>query len=68
MKKVFRPLDLQSVNIHRKEECLHYDSCLDEASLLLWPSFSCEGCPLYSPSNETPICYERAASPLAWEV
>ncbi|MDJ0762389.1 MAG: hypothetical protein QNJ97_05315 [Myxococcota bacterium] len=69
MKKIRRPLTLEAVTIHRKETCLHYESCLDQASALLWPSFSCEGCPNYvKAAGSEGMCYEKAASPLAWEV
>ncbi|MCP4677149.1 MAG: hypothetical protein GY854_16870 [Deltaproteobacteria bacterium] len=68
MKKICRPLNLEAVNTHRKESCLHYDGCLEEASALLWPSFSCEGCKLYMEKTAEPVCYDRAASPLAWEI
>ena len=68
MKKIFHPLKLDSVNAHRKEDCLHYDGCLEEASALLWPSFSCKGCPLYNPQDIKHIHQEGATSPLGWEV
>ena len=68
MKKICRPLSLDAVQDHRKERCLHYDGCLDEASALLWPSFSCEGCELYMEKVADSVCYERASSPLAWEL
>ena len=68
MKKVSRTLDLDSIPVHRREECLHYESCLDEASALLWPSFSCYGCALYCEKKLEPHSYERASSALAWEV
>ncbi|MCP4605924.1 MAG: hypothetical protein GY847_36330 [Proteobacteria bacterium] len=68
MKKITRPLNLESVTTHRREECVHYEGCLEEASALLWPSFSCDGCKLFMAKSGEPMCYERAASPLAWEV
>ena len=68
MKKIERPLDLRGVPAHRKEDCIHYEGCLDEASAMLWPSFSCKGCRLFLVRDKEPLRYERAASPLAWEV
>lgn len=68
MKKIMRTLNLESVKFHRRESCAHYESCLEEASALLWPSFSCEGCKLYTAKRARQICYERAASPLAWDI
>jgi hypothetical protein len=67
MKKIDRPLDLKRVNAHRKENCIHYASCLEEASAMLWPSFSCAGCKQYMTKGREINSYERAASPLAWE-
>jgi hypothetical protein len=68
MQKVDRPLTIESVNKHRREECLHYEACLEEASALLWPSFSCSGCRLFMEKRNRTIVYEQSASPLAWEI
>lgn len=68
MKKIMRPLDLDAIKRHRKEHCVHYEACLEEASALLWPSFSCEGCKLFSAKGTRPVCHSRAATPLAWEI
>lgn len=68
MHKIDRPLTLNAVVRHRREECTHYECCLEEASALLWPSFSCEGCRLFSQRTNQPLYCERASSPLAWEV
>jgi len=68
MKKINRPLNLESVMEHRRENCVHYEGCLDEASALLWQSFSCDGCQLFAERIAEPVYYEKAASPLAWEV
>ena len=67
MKKVNRPLEIRAVREHRREDCIHYEGCLEEASALLWPSFSCEGCKLFAPKKESEKQHERAASPLAWD-
>jgi len=67
MKRIERPLELQAIDIHRRENCIHYKGCLEEASALLWPSFSCKGCKLFFMKKAEPVSYERAASPLAWE-
>ena len=63
-----RPLDLSAVKCHRKENCVHYEACLDEASALLWPSFSCEGCRLFIAKTTKSVSHRRAATPLAWEI
>ncbi len=68
MKEVNRPLNLESVIEHRREHCIHYDGCLDEASALLWQSFSCDGCSLFCERIVEPVYYERAVSPLGWEI
>ena len=68
MRKVNEPLKLDSVLIHRREDCMHYDICLEEASALMWQSFSCKGCEHFSKKTFEPVSYERAVSPLAWEV
>ena len=68
MKKIDRTLELDAVRSHRREDCLHYSNCLDEASALLWPSFSCEECERYRQVEVEKLSYEKAASPLAWEV
>lgn len=69
MKRVSRPLDVVAVKKHRREECVHYKGCLEEASALLWPSFTCEGCQLFFPRPATDhASYERSASPLGWEI
>lgn len=69
MRKIDRPLTLESVKFHRKDNCIHYDGCLEEASALLWPSFSCQDCKLFMEKRNS-VVYgsERAASPIAWEV
>ncbi len=67
MKKIERPLDLNSIESHRREDCVHYRQCLEEASALLWPSFSCKDCKLFFLKKAEPVRYERAASPLAWD-
>ncbi|MBN2802125.1 MAG: hypothetical protein JXR91_03425 [Deltaproteobacteria bacterium] len=68
MQKLNHELQLKEINIHRKEECVHYDDCLTEASALLWPSFSCKGCESYHCHHTNILSYERASTPLAWEV
>lgn len=67
MKRIENPLDMNTVNLHRREECIHYASCLEEASAMLWPSFSCAGCKQYAEAEAPVPTYDRAASPLAWE-
>jgi len=67
MKRLEQPLEIARVCEHRHEECIHYNSCLEEASALLWPSFSCKSCPQYALGGTPVMSYERAASPLAWD-
>jgi hypothetical protein len=67
MKKINRLLDMKAVEEHRREDCLHYDGCLEEASALLWPSFSCCGCKLFEERIEPAPRFEQCASPLAWD-
>jgi L-rhamnose mutarotase len=69
MQKINHPLELDMIDEHRKEDCINYSCCLDEASTLLWASFSCKGCTNYCKSSASTIQrYERNATPLAWEV
>jgi hypothetical protein len=68
MKRLDQPLEIKAVQIHRREECIHYDRCLEEASALLWPSFSCAGCKLYFSRHAGPTRYERAACALGWDL
>ncbi len=68
MKKIEHPLDIKSVEEHRRENCVHYASCLEEASAMLWPSFSCSNCRQYTKTPARAVSsYERATSPLAWD-
>jgi hypothetical protein len=66
MKRMEQTLEITAVGEHRHEECIHYMACLEEASALLWPSFSCRDCPLFAFGGEPIVSYERSASPLAW--
>jgi len=68
MKKMENPLDMRNVSRHRKENCIHYASCLEEASAMLWPSFSCERCKHFAESERSSQDYNRSASPLGWEI
>jgi len=68
MKKISQPLDFHLVMDHRREDCVHYAGCLEEASAMLWQSFSCKNCKQYSVGSKSTHCYEKSASPLAWEV
>ena len=68
MRKINETLKLDAVRAHRREDCIHYEICLEEASALMWQSFSCKGCEHFSPKACKSVSYERAASPLAWEV
>jgi hypothetical protein len=71
MRKVNRPLEFESVCSHRREDCIRYAGCLSEASALLWQSFSCDECELYTPADMESLesrWHQKACSPLAWEV
>ncbi len=68
MRKINEPLKLDAVRIHRRENCLHYEICLEEASALMWQSFSCKGCEHFTAKACDSMTYERSMSPLAWEV
>ena len=69
MRRVDQPLKIENVRIHRREECVHYEVCLEEASALMWQSFSCKGCQFYAEKEGDALPrYERSTSPLAWEV
>jgi hypothetical protein len=67
MKRIEQPLEINRVEEHRREDCAHYMGCLEEASTLLWPSFSCLGCRFFACGGRPALSYERAASPLAWD-
>lgn len=69
MRKVNQPLKIENVRIHRREDCSYYDKCLEEASALMWQSFSCKDCQFYTKKEGgVLLSYERSVSPLAWEV
>ena len=70
MRKVNQPLKLDNIRVHRREDCSHYEICLEEASALMWQSFSCKGCRFYAAKKggSSVLSYERSASPLAWDV
>lgn len=67
MKKVNRLLDLRAVQCNRREDCQHYPACLEEASALLWPSFSCDGCKLFEERRDSSLRWGQSCSPLAWD-
>lgn len=69
MKRIDRSLHADAVQAHRREDCLHYQSCLSEASARLWPSFSCKGCELYHPeSKSSSRPFDHASSPQGWDI
>jgi len=68
MKKMDNPLNIRNAEKHRKENCIHYASCLEEASAMLWPSFSCVECKHFTKSEKRMPDYNRSASPLGWEI
>jgi hypothetical protein len=48
-------LDLDEVEMHRREDCKDYDECLDRASEGHWKSFSCFKCVRYCRDPEFKI-------------
>ena len=69
MKKIDHTLKIEMVRIHRREDCDHYEVCLEEASALMWQSFSCKGCRFFTERAARPVStYEKTVSPLGWEV
>jgi hypothetical protein len=69
MQKIPHTLKIEMVRIHRREDCNYYEVCLEEASVLMWQSFSCQGCRFFSQRlDPIPVSYEKSVSPLAWEV
>jgi len=68
MQKRDQTLKIEMVRIHRREDCSHYEVCLEEASALMWQSFSCKGCRFFTEQTARPVPYEKSVSPLAWEV
>ena len=67
MQRLKHELQIKEITEHRKDDCVHYDDCLSEASALLWTSFSCKDCKYYHAHEGSIISYERACTPLAWE-
>ncbi len=68
MQKIDHALKIEMVRIHRREDCDHYEVCLEEASALMWQSFSCKGCRFFQARQTRPASYEKSVSPLGWEV
>jgi hypothetical protein len=69
MQKIPHTLKIEMVRIHRREDCNYYEVCLQEASALMWQSFSCKECRFFSERTvPLPVNCEKSVSPLAWEV
>jgi len=51
MKRLKKPLEYADIDVHRHENCVAYKHCLAVAARSMWPSFSCEGCSLYTPMS-----------------
>lgn len=47
MLKLEKELELHEVEFHRREDCAHYEDCLDDTALKRWKSFSCFRCEKY---------------------
>jgi hypothetical protein len=47
MRQLKQELDISEVDIHRKEDCVNYDDCIDFASRKMYKSFSCMKCEKY---------------------
>lgn len=50
-----RELPLEVVDIHRRDDCIEYDRCLDLACAKGWRSFTCSHCLAYVSSNGADI-------------
>jgi hypothetical protein len=46
--KLFGPIELDSVERHRRFLCHDYGRCLEEAARQSWPSWSCENCQMFA--------------------
>lgn len=66
MKKLDETLDLREIGLHRKDNCKHYEHCLNEASTKRWRSFSCLDCHKYEARVQM-VPRLRKASNLAWQ-
>lgn len=55
MKKLDRVLEIKEVDAQRREDCEHYDKCLNIASAAQWASFSCNGCATYESSGRKDV-------------
>ena len=65
MRKLEETLDVREISLHRRDDCKHYDGCLNEASTKRWRSFSCLDCNRFQQEVQlTPRL--RRASTLAW--
>lgn len=47
MNQLAEVLELEETEIHRRDDCKHYEDCLDVAALKRWRSFSCYNCKKY---------------------
>ncbi len=55
-------LDLDMIDIHRRDDCKQYDKCLDDASIKRWRSFSCLDCRQYDAREEEALPLRNASS------
>lgn len=67
MKKLDQTLLEHETNLHRRDDCGHYDRCLDEAAVKRWPSFSCVDCRDFKREARATLRLRKASS-LAGEI
>lgn len=47
MRRLSSEINIDLVDLHRKEDCENYEDCLSQACRLKWKSFSCHECEGY---------------------
>lgn len=55
-RQLIRKLYPKEADFHRKEECINYDTCLQEVAEKRWASFSCHGCEDYCEGEVMEYC------------
>ncbi len=62
MIKLDETLDLDAIELHRRDDCKRYDKCLDDASIKRWRSFSCLDCQQFEPKDQETLPLRNASS------
>ena len=65
MRRLDETLDIREISLHRRDDCKHYDQCLNKASTKRWRSFSCLDCGKFEREIQL-VPRLRRASTLAW--